>query len=94
MGTLILALAATLFYAARSERGLDEAEFYSHDLARVRLRADEVVADESRRRNPRVVAFPRLLADFAQRRLQIAAACSSARAASSGVPARLNRNPR
>jgi hypothetical protein len=35
---------------------VDEADFYSHDLARVRLRADEVVADESRRRNPRVPA--------------------------------------
>jgi hypothetical protein len=33
---------------------VDEAEFYSHDLARVRLRADEVTADESRRRTPRV----------------------------------------
>jgi hypothetical protein len=35
---------------------VDEAEFYSHDLARVRVRADEVVADESRRRNPRIPA--------------------------------------
>ena len=35
---------------------VDEAEFYSHDLARVRLRADEVVADDSRRRNPRIPA--------------------------------------
>jgi hypothetical protein len=35
---------------------VDEAEFYSHDLARVRLRADEVVADNSRRRNPRIPA--------------------------------------
>jgi PilZ domain len=35
---------------------VDEADFHSHDLARVRLRATEVVADESRRRNPRVPA--------------------------------------
>ena len=35
---------------------IDEAEFYSHDLARVRLRAEEVVADDSRRRNPRIPA--------------------------------------
>jgi hypothetical protein len=35
---------------------VDEADFYSHDLARVRLRADEVAADESRRKNPRVPA--------------------------------------
>jgi hypothetical protein len=35
---------------------VDEADFYSHDLARVRLRADEVTADESRRRSPRIPA--------------------------------------
>src|SRR6185312_9660360 len=33
-----------------------EADFHNHDLARVRLRADEVTADASRRRNPRVPA--------------------------------------
>jgi PilZ domain len=33
---------------------VDEADYYSHDLARVRLRAEQVVADDSRRRNPRV----------------------------------------
>ncbi len=35
---------------------VDEADFHSHDLARVRLRADAVTADASRRRNPRVPA--------------------------------------
>src|SRR5204862_7093349 len=35
---------------------VDEADFHSHELARVRLRADEVTADASRRRNPRVPA--------------------------------------
>jgi hypothetical protein len=35
---------------------VDEADFHSHDLARVRLRADDVAPDESRRRNPRVPA--------------------------------------
>ncbi len=35
---------------------VDEAEFYSHDLARARVRADEVSADDSRRRNPRIPA--------------------------------------
>jgi len=35
---------------------VDQADFHSHDLARVRLRVDEVTADESRRRNPRVPA--------------------------------------
>jgi hypothetical protein len=33
---------------------VDEADYHSHDLARVRLRADSVTADASRRRNPRV----------------------------------------
>jgi hypothetical protein len=33
---------------------VDEADYHSHDLARVRLRADAVTADASRRRNPRV----------------------------------------
>jgi hypothetical protein len=35
---------------------VDEADYHSHDLARVRLRAVEVGADDSRRRNPRVPA--------------------------------------
>lgn len=35
---------------------VDEADYHSHDLARVRLRADSVTADASRRRNPRVRA--------------------------------------
>jgi hypothetical protein len=35
---------------------VDEADYHSHDLARVRLRADAVTADASRRRNPRVPA--------------------------------------
>ena len=35
---------------------VDEAEFYSHDLARARVRAEEVSADDSRRRNPRIPA--------------------------------------
>jgi hypothetical protein len=35
---------------------VDEAEYHSHDLARVRLRADAVTADASRRRSPRVRA--------------------------------------
>ena len=33
---------------------MDEADYYNHDLARVRLRAEQVVPDDSRRRNPRV----------------------------------------
>jgi hypothetical protein len=33
---------------------VDEADYYNHDLARVRLRAEQVTLDESRRRNPRV----------------------------------------
>jgi PilZ domain len=33
---------------------VDEADYHTHDLARVRLRADSVTADASRRRNPRV----------------------------------------
>lgn len=35
---------------------VDEADYQSHDLARVRLHAVEVLADESRRRNPRIPA--------------------------------------
>jgi hypothetical protein len=35
---------------------VDEADYHSHDLARVRLRADAVTADASRRRSPRVRA--------------------------------------
>jgi hypothetical protein len=35
---------------------VDEADYHSHELARVRLRADSVTADASRRRNPRVRA--------------------------------------
>jgi PilZ domain len=35
---------------------VDEADYHSHDLARVRLRADDISADESRRRNPRIPA--------------------------------------
>jgi hypothetical protein len=35
---------------------VDEADFHNHDLARVRLRAEAVTADASRRRNPRVPA--------------------------------------
>ncbi len=35
---------------------VDEADYHSHDLARVRLRAQGVAADESRRRNPRTPA--------------------------------------
>jgi hypothetical protein len=35
---------------------VDEADYLSHDLARVRLRVQDVSADESRRRNPRVPA--------------------------------------
>jgi hypothetical protein len=35
---------------------VDEADYHSHDLARVRLRADSITADASRRRNPRVRA--------------------------------------
>jgi PilZ domain len=35
---------------------IDEAEYHNHDLARVRLRADSVTADASRRRSPRVRA--------------------------------------
>jgi hypothetical protein len=35
---------------------VDEADYHSHDLARVRLRATEVRADESRRRTPRIPA--------------------------------------
>ena len=33
---------------------VDEADYYNHDLARVRLRAEQVTPDDSRRRNPRV----------------------------------------
>jgi hypothetical protein len=33
---------------------VDEADYYNHDLARVRLRAEQVAPDDSRRRNPRV----------------------------------------
>jgi PilZ domain len=35
---------------------VDDAEYHTHELARVRLRAQDVAADESRRRNPRVPA--------------------------------------
>jgi PilZ domain-containing protein len=35
---------------------VDEADYHSHELARVRLRADAVTADASRRRSPRVRA--------------------------------------
>ena len=35
---------------------VDEADYHSHDLARVRLRAEAVTADASRRRSPRVRA--------------------------------------
>lgn len=35
---------------------VDEADYHSHDLARVRLTAKDVRADESRRRNPRMPA--------------------------------------